>query len=106
VPPHGAVGAAIGLASAEWLLLGLGWMACRRAAFAVPVAVPAGGALLACVPMALAVSGLRDRLPFAVAVGGLTWAATLALALRLRPALARELIGGLPFSSGAVARES
>ncbi|HXK11804.1 MAG TPA: lipid II flippase MurJ [Vicinamibacteria bacterium] len=106
VPPLGAVGAAIGLASAEWLLLGLGWMACRRAAFAVPVAVPAGGALLACVPMALAVSGLRDRLPFAVAVGGLTWAATLALALRLRPALARELIGGLPFSSGAVARES
>ena len=50
-------------------------------------------AVAACVPMALAVSGVRGSLPLAVAVGALSWAATLAAALRLRPGLARELVG-------------
>jgi O-antigen/teichoic acid export membrane protein len=97
VPPFGAVGAAVGLACAEWLLLGLFWVACRRASFAVPVLAPVAWGLLACLPMALAVGGLRESLPAAVAVGALTWVATLAVAGKLRPALARELVGGLRY---------
>jgi O-antigen/teichoic acid export membrane protein len=93
VPALGARGAAIGLVLAEWLLLALGSLACRGAAFRVPVARPVGCALAACVPMALAVSGVRDSLALALAVGALSWAATLAAALRLRPALARDLVG-------------
>jgi hypothetical protein len=80
---------------AEWLLLGLGWLACRGAAFGVPVARPVAWALVACVPMALAVSGVRDRLALAVAVGALSWAATLAAVAGLRPDLARSLVGDL-----------
>jgi O-antigen/teichoic acid export membrane protein len=94
VPRLGAVGAALGLVAAEWLLLALGRLACRGAAFAVPVARPLGWALLACVPMALAVSGVRESLVLAVAIGALSWAATLAAVLRLWPGLARELLGG------------
>jgi O-antigen/teichoic acid export membrane protein len=93
VPPLGARGAALGLVLAEWLLLLLGWLACRRAAFGVPVARPVGWALVACAPMALAVSGVRDRLALALALGALSWAATLAAAWTLRPGLARELVG-------------
>jgi hypothetical protein len=93
VPAFGARGAAFGLVLAEWLLLALGSFACRGAAFRVPVARPVAWALAACVPMALAVSGVRDRLALAVAVGALSWGATLATALRLRPALARDLVG-------------
>jgi O-antigen/teichoic acid export membrane protein len=95
VPRLGARGAALGLVLAEWLLLGLGWLACRGAAFGVPVARPVGWALVACVPMALAVSGVRDSLALALAIGALSWAATLAAALRLHPALARDLVGDL-----------
>jgi O-antigen/teichoic acid export membrane protein len=97
VPRYGAPGAAVGFILAEWLLLGLGWIASRRASFPVPLLAPVAWALLACVPMALAVSGLRQSLPAALAVGALTWAATLALAWRLTPALARERLGGLRY---------
>ena len=93
VPPLGAVGAAAGLVGAEWLLLALGWVACRVAEFEVRVARPVGWAIVASVPMALAVSGVRESLVLAVAIGGLSWAATLAAVLRLRPGLARELVG-------------
>jgi hypothetical protein len=86
-------GAAAGLVAAEWLLLTLGIRACAAASFQVHVVRPLAWALLACVPMALAVSGVRESLPIAVAVGALSWAATLAAALRLRPGLARELVG-------------
>jgi O-antigen/teichoic acid export membrane protein len=97
VPRLGAVGAAVGLAAAEWLLLALGWLACRRASFPVAVLRPVGWALAACVPMALAVSGVRGSLALAVPVGGLSWAAALAVAFRFRPALARELFGELRY---------
>jgi O-antigen/teichoic acid export membrane protein len=93
VPALGGRGAAAGLACAEWALLAAGATACRRASFAIPVVAPLAWAIVACVPMALAVSGVRESLPLAVAVGGLSWAATLAAALRLRPGLARELVG-------------
>ena len=95
VPVLGARGAAAGLVLAEWLLLVLGWLACRGAAFGVPVARPVAWALAACVPMALAVNGVRESLPLAVPIGALSWAATLAAVARLRPGLARELVGGL-----------
>jgi hypothetical protein len=43
--------------------------------------------------MALAVGGVRERLVLAVAIGALSWTATLAAAAGLRPALVRELLG-------------
>jgi len=93
VPALGGHGAAVGLVCAEWALVAVGAAACRRASFGIPVVAPLGWALVACVPMALAVSGVRESLPLAVAVGALSWAATLAAALWLRPGLARELVG-------------
>ncbi|HEX9188461.1 MAG TPA: hypothetical protein VGB87_15385, partial [Vicinamibacteria bacterium] len=95
VPALGAPGAAVGLVVAEWLLLGAARLACRRASFAVPLGGPLAAGLLACAPMADAVSGLRQSLPIAVATGALTWTATLAALWRLRPGLVRRLSGGL-----------
>jgi O-antigen/teichoic acid export membrane protein len=83
VPRLGAVGAAVGLAGAEWLLLALGWLACRSAGFDVRVARPVGWALVACLPMALAVSGVRASLVLAIPLGALTYVATLAAAWKL-----------------------
>ena len=94
VPRFGVPGAAAGLVAAEWLLLALGIRACAAASFEVHVVRPLGWALLACAPMALAVSGVRESLVLAVGIGALSWAATLAAVLRLRPGLARELVGG------------
>jgi O-antigen/teichoic acid export membrane protein len=93
VPRFGVPGAAAGLVAAEWLLLALGIRACAAASFEVHVVRPLGWALLACVPMALAVSGVRESLVLALGIGALSWAATLAAVLRLRPGLARELVG-------------
>jgi O-antigen/teichoic acid export membrane protein len=86
VPAFGPMGAAGGLVAAEWLLLGLGLLACRTARFEVEVGRPIAWGLAACVPMALAVSGVRGSLALAVAVGALTWAATVAAAWHLRGA--------------------
>jgi hypothetical protein len=91
VPALGAMGAAVGLVLAEWLLLGLGWLACRRAAFELGIAGPVAWAILACVPMALAVSGVSANLVLAIPVGALSYAATLAAAWKLVPAFARGL---------------
>jgi O-antigen/teichoic acid export membrane protein len=93
VPGLGGEGAAAGLVGAEWLLLLLGSAACRRAGFAVPVLTPLAAAAGASVPMVLAVGGTRAHLVPAVAVGVLTWAATLAVAARVAPALVRRVIG-------------
>ncbi len=93
IPRFGAVGAVVGLVLAECVLLLLGARACAAAQFAVPVVRPVLLALLATVPMALAVSGVRDHLPLALAVGVLTYAATLAGAWRLFPALATRMLG-------------
>jgi O-antigen/teichoic acid export membrane protein len=95
VPAFGGRGASAGLVCAEWALLAAGTVACRRASFAIPVVAPVAWALVACVPMALAVNGVRDSLPLAVLIGAVSWAATLAAVARLRPGLARELVGGL-----------
>jgi O-antigen/teichoic acid export membrane protein len=104
VPRFGATGAAIGFVLAEVLLLGLGLRACSAARFAVPVARPVAVALVASVPMAFAVWGVQDSLPLALAVGVLTWAATLAAAWRLLPHLTAQLLGGraprVPTGSG------
>jgi putative peptidoglycan lipid II flippase len=97
VPALGPWGAALGFVLAEWLLLLLGWFACRLVAFEVGVARPLGWALVACLPMSLAVSGVRESLAIALTIGALTWGATLALAVRLRPGLAREMVGGLRY---------
>ena len=86
VPRMGAAGAAAGLVLAEWLLLGLGSHACRGAGFAIPLVRPLAWGLAACVPMALAVSGVRERLVLALPLGALSWAATVAAGWRLRAA--------------------
>ena len=62
------------------LLLAVGLRACSAARFAVPVVRAIGAALVATVPMALAVSGVADTLLLALAVGIVTYAATLAAA--------------------------
>jgi O-antigen/teichoic acid export membrane protein len=93
VPRLGGVGAACSVATAEWLLLLLAGRACRAVGFPVPVARPLTIALAATVPMGLAVSGAPGGLAGAVAVGALTWAATLAAAWRLRPDLLSGLLG-------------
>ena len=98
VPRLGATGAAAGLAGAEWLLFALGFRALRSAGFEVRVARAIGWALLACVPMVLAVSGTSASLLLAVPVGALTYAATLAAAWRLVPRAARGAVGGSPVS--------
>jgi O-antigen/teichoic acid export membrane protein len=96
VPRFGAVGAAIGLVAAELLLLLLGARAVAAGGFAVPVARPIALALVASVPMTLVVWGVRDSLLGAVALGVLTYAATLAAAWALAPGPARELVGTWP----------
>jgi O-antigen/teichoic acid export membrane protein len=96
VPPFGLTGAAAGLAGAETLLLLLLARAAAAARFPVPVALPIGLALGASVPMALAVGGIADRLLLAVALGALTWAATLAAWSRLAPGSLERLLGCPP----------
>jgi O-antigen/teichoic acid export membrane protein len=91
VPALGARGAALGLALAEWLLVAASAMACRRASFPVPVLRPLGWALVACVPMALAVRGVSGSLALAVPIGALTWAASLAAAWKLLPGVVARL---------------
>jgi O-antigen/teichoic acid export membrane protein len=93
VPRLGGTGAAAGIVLAEWLLCGLAGRACFASAFAVPVLRPVAAGMLVTLPMALAVVGTSSRLVVAVAIGAVTWAATLAAVWRLRPALARDLLG-------------
>ncbi len=97
VPRLGNLGAALGLVAVEWLLLVLATTACRRAEFAVPVGGPIVWALLACVPMALAVYGVRGSVWLAIPIGVLTWAATLAALLLFWPERARQLTGDLRY---------
>jgi O-antigen/teichoic acid export membrane protein len=95
VPRFGGVGAASGLAISEWTLCGLGGLACRLVDFRVPLLKPIAVGLLLALPMALAVNGTSDHLVIAVAVGALTWGATLAAAWHLAPDLAHGLLGDL-----------
>jgi O-antigen/teichoic acid export membrane protein len=97
VPGFGGAGAAAGLVCAEWLLLAVGTAASRRAGFAVPVVAPLAAAVAAALPMAFAVAGVREHLVGAVALGALTWAATLFAALRLAPTLVRGVIGDVRY---------
>jgi O-antigen/teichoic acid export membrane protein len=105
VPRFGATGAAVGFVIAEVLLLAIGLRACSAARFAVPVARAILAALVASVPMALAVSGVSDNLLLALAVGLVTYAATLAAAWRLAPGLAGRLLGAGTGSPGSPQRQ-
>jgi len=98
VPRFGATGAAAGFVIAEVLLLAVSLRACSAARFAVPVARPTVAALVATVPMALAVSGVAGNLPLALGVGIVTYAATLAAAWWLLPGLAGGVLGAGPGS--------
>ena len=72
----------------------LGLRALRAARFPVPVARPVAQALLLTVPMAFAVWGVRDSLWLALAVGVVTWGATVAAAWQLLPGPASRMLGG------------
>lgn len=93
VPRLGGTGAALGLVGAEWLLLAAGSAALARARFPAPLAVPLVASLAACLPMALAVSAVREHLAAAVGLGALTWAATLAAVWRLAPGAVHRVLG-------------
>jgi len=93
VPRFGATGAAVGFVTAEVLLLLLGIRVSAAVGFAVPVLQPVAAALVATVPMAFAVWGVRESLPLALLVGLVTYTATLAAAWQLLPGPARRLVG-------------
>jgi O-antigen/teichoic acid export membrane protein len=84
VPRFGVTGAALSLLLAESLLLLLAWGATVSSGFAVPIARPLVVALAATLPMASAVWGAGSGLLGAVAIGALTYLATLAALLVLR----------------------
>jgi O-antigen/teichoic acid export membrane protein len=67
----GGIGAAFGIALAEWLLLLLAARACAAAQASAPLARPLSYALAASVPMALVVWGVRNDLLLAVPLGAI-----------------------------------
>ncbi len=91
VPVAGAVGAGVGFAVSELVLLALGTRAARSARFPVAILHPALLALGAALPMAAVVMPLRGHLPLAVVAGALVYVLTVAAALRVFPRLRREL---------------
>jgi O-antigen/teichoic acid export membrane protein len=105
VPRFGATGAATGFVVSEVILMVLGLRACRGARFPVPVGEPVALSLTASLPMAFAVWGVRDDLLLALAVGVLTYAATLAALWQLLAGPVRRLLG-VAGSSGAPTRGS
>jgi O-antigen/teichoic acid export membrane protein len=91
VPAAGAVGAALGFALSELVLVALGSRAATQARFPVRVARPVLAALVAALPMAAAVAPLRANLPLAILAGVVTYGAAVALGARISPRLRREL---------------
>lgn len=94
VPRFGATGAAASFVAAETVMLALGARACAAAGFRLPLAGPVAIALLASIPMALAVRGVPHSPVGAVAVGVLTYAATLAVVWHLFPRLWAGVVSG------------
>jgi O-antigen/teichoic acid export membrane protein len=93
VPRFGATGAAVGFVASEVILMVLALRACDGGRFPVPVLQPISVSLAATIPMALAVWGVRENLGLALAVGVVTYAATLAAAWQLVPGPVRRLVG-------------
>jgi O-antigen/teichoic acid export membrane protein len=91
VPAMGAAGAAIGFVASELLLLLLGIGACRAVRFPIEVRDAVVRALVASLPMALAVFFV-PAFSLAVGVGLVAYAATLVLLARLRPEFVRDLV--------------
>jgi O-antigen/teichoic acid export membrane protein len=91
VPAHGALGAAVGFLASELLLLLLGLRACRVAGFPIAVTGPVGRAIVATLPMAIAVS-FAPSLRVAVGVGLVAYPATVLLLGKLRPSFVRDLV--------------
>ena len=91
----GSVGAALGIVIAEWLLLALAARACRTAAFSVELARPLAWALVATLPMAVAVVGVRDELWIALPLGAAVQLGAVLVARRL--AAGREAAGDLRY---------
>jgi O-antigen/teichoic acid export membrane protein len=91
VPAIGAPGAALGFLASELLLLYLGIRACRVVRFPIAVRGAVLRALVASLPMALAVFFVPVFF-VAVGVGLVAYAATLVLLARLRPNFVRDLV--------------
>ena len=83
VSAAGGPGAAVGITMAEWLLLLLAARACRAAPFAVELGRPLAWALVATLPMALAVFPVRDDLWLALPVGAAVQLGAVALARKI-----------------------
>ncbi len=83
VSVRGGVGAALGIVIAEWLLLLLAARACRAASFAIELVRPLAWALLATLPMAVAVFGVRDDLWLALPLAAAVQLAAVAAAWRV-----------------------
>jgi O-antigen/teichoic acid export membrane protein len=95
VSAAGGVGAAMGIVLAEWLLLLLAARACRAASCEVGLQRPLAWALLATLPMALAVFGFRDDLRLALPLGGAVQ--LLAAVVARKVAAGRETAGDLRY---------
>ena len=91
VPPFGAVGAALGFALSELVLVVLGTRAAASARFPVAVVRPALLALAAALPMAVVVMPLRANAPAAILVGAFAYALAVVAGLRVFPRLRVEL---------------
>jgi O-antigen/teichoic acid export membrane protein len=91
IPAFGAIGAATGFLGSELVLMLLAARACGAVGFAVPLAVPLAVAVGLTPPMALVVALAGRRLVVSVALGVLTYAATLGAAWRFKPELLRFL---------------
>jgi O-antigen/teichoic acid export membrane protein len=79
----GGVGAALGIVIAEWLLLLLAARACRAASFDVELREPLASALVATLPMALAVFAVRGDLRLALPLGALVQLVAVAVARKI-----------------------
>jgi len=79
----GGTGAALSLVVAEWLLLLFAARACRAASFEVELWKPLAWALVASLPMALAVFSVRGDLRLALPLGALVQLAAMALARKI-----------------------
>jgi hypothetical protein len=94
VPPFGAIGAAVGFLGSELFLMLIAARACVSARFAVPVGLPLAAAAALTLPMAVVVALSGAGLAISVALGVLTYAATLGAAWRVKPELLRFLHSG------------
>ena len=97
IPTAGVVGAAIGFAASEWMLMLLATRACRKAVFEVPVASPLAMAACVSAPMGVALMLVGKGAFVSAILGASVYALTLGAVWYLAPRqFVRALGGRLP----------